>query len=395
MSELTKHIVVEIIKLFLLALIGLTIFIVLIGLAKEAIQQGLGPLNVIRLIPYLLPRALVFAIPGTLLLAVSAVYGRMSADNEILALKSLGISPMTVIWPAVALGFVLSLATLWLYELGAVWGYSGMRRVVFEAIDDIVYGSLKTNGSISMPQFSILVKRVEGRKLIRPLISYNGAGELPDVTVHADEAELRFDPETGTLTFQCHHGAVTAATGEALRFSDTLQYRIALDKPQRNGINSGGPAHLPLWAVPAEVRKNRSQIKKVEQRLAARASYQLLSGDVQGLTNSQWRNDATGLQDLRNNLYRLLTEPPRRWATGFSCLCFVCIGVPMAIRRRNADFLSSFFACFLPILLVYYPFFAFGLDQAKVGRVPPHAVWLANVVVLVWGVWLLRRVGRY
>ena len=27
----------------------------------------------------------------------------------------------------------------------------------------------------------------------------------------------------------------------------------------------------------------------------------------------------------------------------------------MAIRLRNGDFLTSFFLCFLPILIVYYP----------------------------------------
>jgi lipopolysaccharide export system permease protein len=91
----------------------------------------------------------------------------------------------------------------------------------------------------------------------------------------------------------------------------------------------------------------------------------------------------------------LHTEPWRRWANGFSCLCFVLIGAPMAIRLRHAEFLAIFFACFLPILVVYYPLMAVSVDQAKDGVFPPPAVWLGNVVLAILGAWMLRRVIRY
>jgi lipopolysaccharide export system permease protein len=63
----------------------------------------------------------------------------------------------------------------------------------------------------------------------------------------------------------------------------------------------------------------------------------------------------------------------------------------MAIRMRNADFLTSFFLCFLPILVVYYPLFMLGVDGAKDGRLPPVAVWMGNLLIAAWGWWLLRR----
>ena len=67
----------------------------------------------------------------------------------------------------------------------------------------------------------------------------------------------------------------------------------------------------------------------------------------------------------------------------------------MAIRRRQGEFWGSFFACFLPILLVYYPMLVGCVDQAKDGAFPPQAVWLGNGVLALWGVWLLRRVVRF
>ena len=67
----------------------------------------------------------------------------------------------------------------------------------------------------------------------------------------------------------------------------------------------------------------------------------------------------------------------------------------MAIRRRQGEFWGSFFACFLPILLVYYPMLVGCVDQAKDGAIPPPAVWLGNIVLALWGAWLMRRVIRY
>ena len=67
----------------------------------------------------------------------------------------------------------------------------------------------------------------------------------------------------------------------------------------------------------------------------------------------------------------------------------------MAIRRRNADFLSSFFACFLPILLLYYPLLMYGLNAAKNGSLPPMCAWMGNVLLAVLGSSMLRKVFRY
>ena len=71
------------------------------------------------------------------------------------------------------------------------------------------------------------------------------------------------------------------------------------------------------------------------------------------------------------------------------------IGAPMAIRLRNSDVFTSFFACFLPILVVYYPLLIYGVDQAKDGNLPTYSVWMGNVILALWGIWLMRRVVRF
>lgn len=91
----------EILVVFFAALGVLTLFMLGAGLLREAQEQGLGMMQIPALVPYVLPEALRFAVPATMLFAVASVFGRMSARNEITALKAAGITPMATIWPAV------------------------------------------------------------------------------------------------------------------------------------------------------------------------------------------------------------------------------------------------------------------------------------------------------
>jgi lipopolysaccharide export system permease protein len=73
----------------------------------------------------------------------------------------------------------------------------------------------------------------------------------------------------------------------------------------------------------------------------------------------------------------------------------VLIGAPVAVWLRQSEFIASFFICFLPILVVYYPLLAVSVDQAKDGAFPPYSVWAGNFLLSLAGAWLLRRINRY
>ncbi len=129
MRLFTRYVLREVGQIFLVTLFALTTFMLLVGAVQVAIAQGLGAKQIALALPYLLPQALMFAIPGTILFAVSMVYGRMSASNELVVLKALGISPMAIVWPSLALAVLLSLATVWLNDLAMSWGFHGVQQV--------------------------------------------------------------------------------------------------------------------------------------------------------------------------------------------------------------------------------------------------------------------------
>jgi len=382
-------------KVFLVSLTALTMMMIVVGVVREAAMQNLPLGQVLRLIPYILPDALRVAVPVTLLLSTTSLYGRMSGANEVVATKALGISPMVLLWPTFIVAFFLSLITVWLNDMAVSWGRNGARRVVVEAVEEIVYGMLKAQHSYSTQSFSIYVRSVVDRRLIGPTLTLQDRKSASTITITADEAELQADHAQRVLRITLTNGTFDVGGKVSFQFPDVYVQEVLLDDASKAQSTPPGPSWLALWEIPKQEAEQREQLRQSEQELAARAAYQMLCGEFDALASDEWEGRTQRLALMRSQIHRLQAEPHRRWSAGFSCLCFAWIGAPMAIRLRNRDFLTSFFLCFLPILIVYYPLLAFSVDGAKSGTLPPYSVWLGNVLLGLWGGLLLRRVMRY
>jgi lipopolysaccharide export system permease protein len=394
MRILTRYVFFDLLAIFLVSLAGMTAVMLLAGVGREAVRQGLGLVPVLRLIPYVLPDAMRFAVPGTMLLATTSVYGRMAAFNEVVAVKSLGISPMVILWPVLVLSTLISFATVWLNDVAVSWGRAGVQRVVVESVEQIAYGMLRTQRSYSTKRLAINVKAVEGHVLIQPSFRMSATADREEISISADMAELHANPDDGTLTIIFQNARGTIGEGGVV-LPGREAYVLPLDDFSRQGADVAGPSDIPLRAIGQEIARQELSRVALNQEFATRAAHQMMLGDFEGLNSAQWKDRRGKLEKIDTKLHRLHTEPHRRWANGFSCLCFVLIGAPMAIRRRHGEFLASFFACFLPILLVYYPLLMFGVKRAKIGALPPHVVWLGNVLLVIWGLWMLRKVIRH
>jgi len=201
--------------------------------------------------------------------------------------------------------------------------------------------------------------------------------------------------EENALKITLTDGFVEIGSRTVIRFPDTEEHMIPLTTREERESAALHPSHMQLCRISAAKQDQRGRIERCEQALAVDAAYQMLTGDFQGLNDAAWRERLGELERERERMHRLETEPYRRWASGFSCLAFVIVGIPLAIRLRNADIMTTFGICFLPILGFYYPLFAVCLDRAKLGALPPYSMWLGNLVCLAVGAWQLRKVLRY
>ena len=393
MNIVPRHVLSELLKVFFMALAGLTLLMLIVGITRQALDEGVGLKHIVQLMPYILPDALRFTIPATILFAVCSVYGRMASNNEIVALKSLGISPLTVLVPSFVLAFFVSWLTFWLNDIAVSWGRDGVRRVVIGAVEDIVLSRLRMRKEYSTRFFSVIVEDVEDKKLIKPTFTFRDKKHGAFVTLRCEHAQ--FESDGKVLKLKCFNGEGSDGKNW-YKFPDTEEtIEFDLDQIRDDDTAQWSPSNMALRKILKVLKEQPRKIEAIERELAAKASLQIISGDYTALTSDEWQTDQRVLDHEVYVLHRLRTEPFRRLANGFSCLCFVLVGSSLSMRRRNGNALSSFFLCFLPILIVYYPLLAFGVDQAKSGAMPPWIVWLGNVVLAGWGLWLLRRVMRY
>jgi lipopolysaccharide export system permease protein len=207
--------------------------------------------------------------------------------------------------------------------------------------------------------------------------------------------ELVSDYQKGSLNIIARNGTIHAGDFKHSFFDDGFELPLPFNEASRAESRSNHPSNIALKQIPDEIVEQEAEIDDFRQELATRAAYEMLNGDFNLLASPEWNTRYRQLDEKEARLHRLRTEPYRRWSTGFSCLFFVWVGAPLAIRLRNRDFLTSFFLCFAPILGVYYPALMWTIDGAKNGTFPPYAVWVGNLLLLAWGAWLLRRVIRY
>lgn len=238
--------------------------------------------------------------------------------------------------------------------------------------------------------------RVEGQTLVNPTISFQPSGDKPAVVMNAESGRLETNPEENSLTLVMQNGSVKIGDEYRVQVPGEMRQEIPLpDATSGKGLDEGGPSQTPMWRIPAEIEAVIAKTANTREQLAARAAYQMLTGDFDELLSKRWHEEHSRLAEADSRLHRLYTEPHRRWANSLSCLCFVLVGAPLAIRLRNSDFLTSFFLCFMPILLAYYPLLAWGTDRAKTGSLPPYTVWLGDIILVLAGLWILRKVLRY
>ncbi|MEO1617917.1 MAG: LptF/LptG family permease [Planctomycetota bacterium] len=393
-TRLTRYILAEIIKIFVVALIALTLLILLIGVGRTLLREGLGPVAIIRLLPFVLPISLQFAFPATALFAVSCVYGRMAGDGEVATVKASGISPLRLLQPALIFAFLLSPIAVFMSDLAVSWGRPGVNRVVMLSIEDIVYRKMRSQHSYTDDGFSIHVRDVQGQTLQYPTVTIHGGGA--PVKMQAREGRLTLDPDNETLILELTDSRWDR--GQSLQgiIPGKTEVPIPLSRALRTpSLQETRPSELPLRVIELErLRQDARSLASVGQ-LAAHTGFSILTSRSEDIAGPEGYHHEEILKASGRRLTRLRIEPWRRWAEGFSCFFFVLIGAPLAMIAKTSDYWTTFGRCFLPTLLVYYPLFILGLNQAKDEAIPPYGVWMGNIVLLGIGLVLIAKVRRY
>jgi lipopolysaccharide export system permease protein len=392
-SILQRMILWELTKVFVMSLVGITGILLMAGIIAEASQQGLGPTQILAAIPLLVPSTLPYTIPATTLFATCVVYGRLAADNEILAIKAAGINAMQVVRPGILLGLVMSATTMGLYYRVIPYTHHLLRALVFNDAQELLYSLLKKHHELKHSSFpyEMYVQGVKGKKLIGPVFKHKDATGAIDYVAHAREGELQVLTKKGQVVIWMKNGWMS---GEQANGS-ILERDFTVDLPKDFGKQTQRRPRDLTWR---EILEQRVELEKqeaeIQMKISFAASRQLVT-DVPIDFPTILKSLTEQVGQVRQQLIALDVELQMRPALSLGCLFFILVGCPVGIWFSRSDYLSAFITCFLPIVFIYYPLMLCGTGMAKEGRfnmVP--LVWGADAVVGLMGVILFWRLLR-
>ncbi|MGL6193378.1 MAG: LptF/LptG family permease [Thermoguttaceae bacterium] len=389
MGSINRYILREFIKTCIFALLIFTGLLVLVMVLREAISRGIPLGMALRFVPYILPEQLRYSLPITLLLASTTVFARMGGANEITALKALGIPPWKILWPVFLIAFLVSLLTVWINDFALSYGKAGISRVLLARAEEYIFTNLRTNQKLEPGSgFKLTVKGIENKRLLSPTIT------IKNQSISAQWAEIELEPQKEECKVTLYNLSAGDLDGAKLR-TDKYEHILSLSSLVPRSNDKKSASEMLMSDIPNEIDKQLQLRRSAINKVAAEAAFAVCLGDFDEFSSESWTGYSERDENIQNQLNRLRLEFPRRWASGFSCFFFVWVGAPLGIWLKKSDIFASFFACFVPILIFYYPLLEFGLQGAKSGNTPPSLVWIGNICLGIIGFVILKKIHRY
>ncbi|KIE58912.1 permease [Methylacidiphilum kamchatkense Kam1] len=371
MRTIYKFLFLELFKNSLITTTILTFFLVIANAFRDLsdlLVNNEVPLWIsLKLLLSLIPFVLTFTLPWGLLIAVILLFGKMSQDRELIALKSAGISIGAVMAPIIWFALLYSIFSF------AINAYIGPKsRHAFKEI----FSDVMLHNPLSFFKSSKTIDQFDGFRLY----ANNRIGaRLQDVYIWETDAELR--PLRSIRASEADIEPDLAHQRILLTLWNARQEERNIADPQNVKLVMPGSRATQL---PYEI-----SLATLFDRLAVRKSIGLSTLDEIGR-----QIVAADLFGFTSNPTPVLTEFQKRLAFSLSCFTFVLVGAPLAIQVQRKE-TSIGVALSLFIVLSYYVIVLLAdALKAKTNFFPELIIWLPNIIFQTLGFWLIWRVNR-
>ena len=343
------------------------IFNDLFRLTKLFVQKGVSPLYLAELIFYMMPVMVVLALPMAVLVAILLALGRLSTDNEIVAMKAHGIAFYQLMLPLLAVALILSFVNLALMDYAlprANLAYASLRRDIqkhnpaFVLEEATVMKELETEGKLWMYESTAAKSgRMQNVKIWDSI--WNGRPRFS----HAQEATLAFENGRAMLTLY-----------------DGLTYEPTASNPDEFRITKFQRQKL---ALQMKEDLERGEFQNQTPRSMSIAQLKEFIGTLQSAVPSSTNPDYT-LRKLRF----AQVEYHKKFSIPFACLALGLIGIPLGLMVKRSGKMIGF-GIGLAVIVIYYLLLQTGQTAGVDDILPPmFAMWLPNIVISIFGILL-------
>lgn len=327
------------------------------------VNQDVPVEYILTFIAYVLPFSLIFTIPWGLLTAILLVFGRLSADNELTALRSNGVSIARIATSLAVLAIICTGICLWLNVAVAPAAQQKLRSTVLDLATRNPMALFGSDQVIDQfPGRKIYVGRKEGNRLENIIVFETNEYWMPMRVTHARSGVLEADLENQRLLMHLYD-----AHYQQRDEKDPYDLRRV-----RDGIN----------IVEGTLPIGLEELYQKEKRRTSRSAMSLEQLMEQLKTGDRTEQSASR------------TEINKRFAFPFSCIAFALVGVPLGITAHRRETSMGFL---LGLIVAFFYFLFIILADAVRGSPALHPellVWFPNVLFIGLGLWMFRRLAR-
>ena len=348
----------------------LSLVLVLGNVFKEMLDLLINhnvPLETIfSFVAFVLPFSMTFTIPWGFLTAVLLVFGRLSADNEVIALRANGVSFPRIFVPVLAVALLLVGICFWInIEVAPRAQYAMMNSLFRIATHDPASMFQADEVVDQFPDRRVFVGAREGDVMKNLIVFEIDDRGVPSKVVFA---------KTGTLTSDAEHQRLLLRVQNA-----HFEQRDARQPDNVELIQQGITMKEGVFTM--------SLIKLIDRK---KRDKPLTSHTLAELLAELAKPDCP-----RPLAFRV--ELSKRFSMSLAALAFALIAVPLGITAHRKE-TSVGFALSLVIAFSYFFFIivaeALSKNTSLPAGVPVFMIWFPNLLFIGLGVWLFSRLAR-
>lgn len=347
--------------------------VMVLGNVYKKLDELLGgthlPMSLIlEFMAMVIPFSLVFTIPWAFLTSILLVFGRMSADNELVSLRMTGWSMPRICAPVFLLAAVLAGVCHWVNVEVAPAAKDRLKRMFYEvALEDPT--TIFQPGQVmdKMPGFIIHTGGKDG-ELLKDMHIIEMEKRMPVRVIHAREAVLEKQAGSLDLVMILRDAEIESITYDEDRQVDKIQFLRA----ERTAM-----------LFPLSRMKNATVKVNAAMKSTSALWSELLASEDSG--------GAGPLDDKERSRSR--TELNKRYSFSLACLTFALVGIPLGVTAQRRE-TSTGFALSLVTATVYLVFIILADTLNDKPHLFPHLiVWAPNALFLGIGGWLFHRLN--
>jgi lipopolysaccharide export system permease protein len=362
---LYKYILNEIWPTFL-ACLFVAVFIVvatkMLSITDLIVARGVPVIQVVRMVVYLLPDIIAFALPAASLLAVVLAFLRLSADSEIIALKSSGISLYQMLPPVILLSCMGLMVAIVIGVIGVPWGNSSFKNLIYQLAESKTDLGIKEH--VFCEPFDDVVFYVNSfsrqERLMKNVFVVDRRDKEVTNTIVAEKARIFFHPQERIITLHFEKGT-SFLVEKNLKSGRTIQF-------ESFDLNVG------LKDIMAALASRRKKPKE--------------------MTVSELIKQLKIVPSGEERYNKMMIELLEKCSIPLAVFLMGIIGAPLGAQIRDRGRPAGI-GISLVVFLIYYLCLAGARSICETGALSPAiGVWIPDLFLFVSCIYLLRHVAN-